>query len=343
MLRFFDGFDSYATADINKRWNATTGSFSIVSGGRFGANCLKVASGGGNEFTTKFLDSQQFWYIGFAFKFGGVPGSQWVFFNINSGTTLQVSLGLDSSNRLIALRSGTVLGGCQGTTTLSTGTWYYIELAIKITTSTAAGDLKAYIGGVQEFSCSSTVNTDPAASGHADRFSLGTSWANNASAINWDDLYACDAQGTVNNGVLGDMRVETLLPSAAGNYQGFTKTGTPTTHWQCVNESPNDGDTTYVASSTPGTYETYQFTDMATTPLTVAGVQLTAIARKDDAGSRAVSAVFRASSTDYLQTPQAVLDSYAFNTTLLEQNPATSAAWTASDVNGVEAGVKLVS
>jgi hypothetical protein len=342
MLRFFDGFDSYATADILQRWNATTGSFSIVTGGRFGASTLRVASGGGNEYTLKYLDDQQTWYIGFAFKFLGTPGTSWTFFRLQSLTTVQLELGLDASNRLIAHRGGTVLSGCTGTTTLSSGSWYYIELKCKCIGSTAAGDVKGYVGGIEEFSCNSGASTDPASSSHANRIAIGTSWANNSSHLFWDDLYVCDAQGSANNAVLGDMRVETLVPDGAGNYTQFSTTGAASS-WQAVNENPNNGDTSYVASATPGQYETFSFGNMATSPRSIAGIQITAVSRKDDAGSRSISAVVRISTTDYVLTPQAVLDSYAFNTTIQETNPATSAAWTASAVNALEAGVKLVS
>ena len=35
-------------------------------------------------------------------------------------------------------------------------------------------------------------------------------------------------------------------------------------------------------------------------------------------------------------------DSYGLSMTIFETNPNTSAAWTGSDVNAMEAGVKLV-
>jgi hypothetical protein len=343
-LRFFDGFDGYATADITKRWNATTGAHTIQTGGRFGANVLRVASGGGGDWQYKYLDGQQFWYIGFAFKFLGTPsgGGLWTFFQLRSLSTVQIELGLDASNRLCAQRGGVALSGCTGTTTLSAGNWYYCELAVKITSSTAAGDIKGYLGGIQEFSCNSGVNTNTAASGVADRIALGSSWPNNTNHLSWDDLYVCDGTGSRNNGVLGDMRVETILPDGAGNYQQFALTGAASSQ-AAVNENPNNGDTSYVSSFTPGQYETFTFGNLVSAPKSIAGIQLTTVCRKDDAGTRIISPVYRISSSDYVSPGQAVLDSYAFAIDIQELNPATSAVWTATTVNALEAGIKLVS
>jgi hypothetical protein len=342
MLRFFDGFDSYATADILQRWNATTGSFSIVTGGRFGASTLRVASGGGNEYTLKYLDDQQTWYIGFAFKFLGTPGTSWTFFRLQSLTTVQLELGLDASNRLIAHRGGTVLSGCTGTTTLSSGSWYYIELKCKCIGSTAAGDVKGYVGGIEEFSCNSGASTDPASSSHANRIAIGTSWANNSPPVLGRPLRLRRAglgqQRRARRHAGGDARAgRGRQLHAVLDHRGRVELAGREREPQQRGHQLRR-----VGHARPVRHLHASATWRRRPRRSPASRSRRSPARTTPGRGRSRPSCGSARPTTSL-TPQAVLDSYAFNTTIQETNPATSAAWTASTVNALEAGVKLVS
>jgi hypothetical protein len=347
-LRFFDGFDGYATADITKRWNATTGAHSIQTGGRFGANVLRVASGGGGEWhATSTSTANSSGTSASPSSSSARPAAADSGRSSNSGRSppSRSSLALTRATGCVAQRGGVALSGCTGTTTLSTGSWYYVELGRASMHQLDGG------GGRQGVSRRHPGVLVQLGRQHrhrrlgcrgSDRLSVGSSWANNSNHLSWDDLYVCDGTGSRNNAVLGDMRVETLLPDGAGNYQQFALTGAASSQ-AAVNENPNNGDTSYVSSFTPGQYETFTFGNMVSAPKSIAGIQLTAVCRKDDAGTRIISPVYRISGSDYVSPGQAVLDSYAFAIDIQELNPATSAVWTATTVNALEAGIKLVS
>lgn len=75
------------------------------------------------------------------------------------------------------------------------------------------------------------------------------------------------------------------------------------------------------------------------TPLAIRSKQQTALARKDDAGDRALSLVLK-SGADVAGAPPAVLgSSYTFIETIHDQDPATSEPWTPAAVDAVQAGL----
>lgn len=328
-LRWFDGFDTYPTADIALRYNIPGGgSFQTVPGaGRFGSGALRNAISGGGEVLAKFFDDQPTWVVGVAYKFTPAGKATTVIALQDSGNG-QVELFMDSSNILTLRRNGTVVA--TGTTTLLANTFYFLEFKATISGS---GSMEARIGGVSEVTFSG--NTDAQSSGHANRVCLY--YDQFQTQASYDDYYVCDGTGARNNTFLGDMRVEDLVPSAQGSHADFSHTGAASS-LLAVNEAGEDGDTSYVWSNTVGDKETFTYPNLSSVPSLIAGVQVVAVARKDDAGTRALTPLFRIGGVDYPASQLALPDSYTYLGLLTELNPATGAPWTGADVNAVEAG-----
>lgn len=114
---------------------------------------------------------------------------------------------------------------------------------------------------------------------------------------------------------------------------------------QAVNETAQDGDTSYVYSSTVGQEDLYSFPTLASQsyfPQSIVGVVPFAIMKKSDAGARTVSVRCKSGSTDVAAiTDAAVPNNYAHRSGMLTTDPNTSAAWTATGVNAATVGVKL--
>jgi len=108
-----------------------------------------------------------------------------------------------------------------------------------------------------------------------------------------------------------------------------------------VAEIPPDDDTSWVASATPGHRDLYAMAPLGVTPLAIRGLQQTALARKDDAGDRALSLVLK-SGAEVAAAPPAVLgSSYTFIEQLHETDPATDEPWTPTAVDAVQAGLEV--
>lgn len=153
-----------------------------------------------------------------------------------------------------------------------------------------------------------------------------------------DDLYILDTAGTLNNDFLGDVRVQTYLPTADGANTGMTPS-TGTTHYNLVDETtPNTTD--YVSTTSTGVKDTYQFPDLSANTGNVFGVMTTNYAHKDSTGLAGIANVVRSGGTNYSGTSNSLSTGWTANSQTWETNPATGAVWSASEVNSAEFGVE---
>ena len=77
------------------------------------------------------------------------------------------------------------------------------------------------------------------------------------------------------------------------------------------------------------------------TPLTIKGLQQTALARKDDAGDRTLALVLKSGAEVAVASPVVLGSSYAFIEAIHETDPATGEAWTPAAVDTVQAGLEV--
>jgi hypothetical protein len=209
----------------------------------------------------------------------------------------------------------------------------YVELKVTFHSTTGAYELR--VNGVTWLSATG-VNTITSANAYANDLKF-TASSNDAYWL--DDLYLADTNGSANNDFLGDVRVQCIYPNAAGNYTEFTpNTGL---NWAAVDEQAIDGDTTYVSSSTPGQKDSYGFQDLAGAAAQIYGIQRLALARKDDAGTRTLRTFYRTGGVDYESADSSVGNAYSYSIDILEKSPATTTAWTVSDINNGEFGIKV--
>lgn len=335
-LRFIDSFDHYATADINMKWQTTNSTVAISAGnGRRGASMRMTTF---NSYATKVLDSQATWIVGVAFRCSGLLNSGSIISLLDSGSG-QVDLRVKSDGNLQVTRNGTLLG--TGTSPLSTNTWYFIELKVKIDPST--GTVDVHVNGSSVISLSGQ-NTRATSNSSANSIALGQAISQvSGVTLDFDDLYICDSQGSTNNTFLGDCRVDCYLPTGNGTNSQFTNSsGNSTNNYTKINETSQDGDTSYVADATVNDIDSYAITGLVHTPLNIYGVQTNIIAKADDAGARSIAPLLYRSSTAYAGTSVSLgSTSYADKLQIYEQDPATSASWTKTNLNATEFGVKV--
>lgn len=336
-LIFMDGFDAYPSSDLTSKYNVRTGGFVILPGqGRFSSGAVgQATAGGGGELIAKFFQGRQTLIVGVAYKFSYSAAGSFptLVISLNDLGAAQVQLWLNGSQILeIRNASGTVLA--TGTHTLFQNTFYYLEFKVTIGSS---GHAEARIGGVTE--CSFTGNTDSQGVGRVS--GIGLHYDHFRVPGSFDDLYVADSTGIRNNDFIGDVRVETRLATGQGDSSDFSVTGSGT-HYGAVSESAQDGDTSYISSSSVGAKDSFTLPPLSSTPLFIAGIQQTTVARKDDAGIRTLAAYLKISGADYVNGINIPLtDSYTYDSSLLENNPATGAAWTRDELEAAQIGIKL--
>lgn len=344
-VRYIDGFEDYATADItNGNWNQKTGSPTISAGnGRNGAS-FRTPNGGG-EYVTKTLDPQATWIIGFAFRTNAFYANPNVMVRLLDADTDQVDLVINGDGTLSVTRAGTAVTGGTSTNALSANTWYYIEFKVTIADSIGAGTCKVNVNSVTWITVTTGQDLKATANATANGMVIGQIGFG-YTIFDFDDLYILDGvAGAVagDNDFLGDVRVDSLFPTGTGNADVWVTDDASADNWEHTNDAAPDT-ATYVFSTTPGDIDTYLMGNLTTTPSKVWAVQTGLVTRKMDAGSRSIAPVLRGADGDKVGTTQPIGDSYFNYTQVYEQNPLTSPAdWTETTVNSIEHGIKLIS
>lgn len=220
--------------------------------------------------------------------------------------------------------------------TLSSNTWYHIEVVINTTNS---GSYELYVDGVL------------VSSGSADMQNSGTSGVSRLYIGNQSGSYTgsngdlCDivVQGGAGASSIGQVRVEWLDPAGSGSHSDFTGSdGNSVDNYAMVDEDGSNDDTSYIESDTIDDADTFTFDSLSSTPASILAVATTTIAKKTDSGSRELESIVRVGGTDYSHaTAINCTDGYVSSQRIFSTNPATGSAWTAAAVASLEAGVKV--
>jgi hypothetical protein len=357
MLIFVEGFDWAASGTAqfvgSGRWPESSGSVAIgntTADLRFGAGTGQYMIGASqNDYIRKpFASNQSAGIFGMALK---RPAATTNFKNnvfVLFDTTANVQMGLlSNADGTLSVFRGSHSNILGTSTWAQTANQYaYIEFKWKIADSISSGDVEVKVDGTSVLTISAGSDTQATANAYATHFAI---WGNtptitsaSASPYYWDDFYYCDLTGSTNNTFLGPIRICTLFPTGNGNSsQMVGSDGNSTNNFQLVDEVGFNSDTDYVESATVGDKDTYGITDLPSTTNTVFGLQINTVARRTDTDAKSIAAVVRSGGTDYDQTGHSLGSTYALISDILETDPADSSAFTVSDVNNLEVGVKV--
>ncbi len=354
-LLYSDGFD---LQDVGLRWivNGSVSDITFATGTRLGAGkaaTLNTTASVSSLSIMRALPASASLYMGAAIQVGTEAGNNSDptanLFGIygDSGVTGHVYIRRLPSNAVALYRgdpnAGTLItpSGTQIAITAPgtlDGNWHYIEMFATINATT--GQIIVRIDGKQVINFTgNTKNGGTSTNIDAVRFRTGKYITANNSIISIDDFYVCDATGTTNNTFLGDIRVQSLIPNAAGSSTQFAPTGSANNYVN-VGEVPYNN-ATYNASPTTGQRDTYALSDLTAGTTTVYGLQSVAHMQKSDAGTANAKVALKSGAGVYYDTTQSLSTSATSYTQMRETDPATSAAWTVAGANALEAGMEV--
>jgi hypothetical protein len=139
----------------------------------------------------------------------------------------------------------------------------------------------------------------------------------------------------------GDTKIAAVVPTGAGNSAQWTPSAGA--NWDCVEEVP-PSDADYITTNTVGQKDTYVASDLPSDASAVKCVQFAARAQKEGAATpQNLAFVIRTGAVDYEGSGvvlPTVLSEHVRD--LWVNNPATSQAFTPSEVNGMEIGIKAI-
>jgi hypothetical protein len=319
-IQFIEGFDFYQnlsnTTGVGARWTINSTSGAALVSGRFGGQAFRH-SGTTQRYIERSLPATSTLAMGLAIRIedaSEVDGDRTLIVFRNSAGN-QCGVGINSSGQLIVFRGGitAVLGTGAGIAFLD-GIWYYLEIEVVVHDS--EGSIVVSIDGDEELSVTG-VDTKLQTGDDITMvrlFGAATTSAN-PNLVTWDDIYLNDA-GTR----LGPSRVDTLRPSADTADADWTPSAGGD-HYEQVDEAQVDGDTSYVAASNPGDLDLYEMGELGFTPATVHAVQVTMVARKDDAEVRQLRTKLKSGTTTADDTARGMATSYLPYGELYEADP----------------------
>jgi hypothetical protein len=341
--RFMDSFDHYDTAQQSLKYGA------LYSGGgtigttyaRTGLNGISLVQSTG---ITWIGTSEASWVVGFAYNPQALNGNQSILVLLDgsgaAGSNNQVSVRQNTNGTLfIVSGGGTTLG--TSTTTVTIGTWCYIEFMVTISSSIAANSCQLRINGVVAINCSSGQSTQHTGNSTADRIAFGRdndAIVQNNSAY-FDDIYILDGTGSVNS-FLGDQTINVLYPG--GNSSTNTGwTASSGSAYTDINANPPNNGTSYISATTAGSISTFTLASVGT-PININGVQIVHDSLAV-VGTHTVCDEIRSGGTNYTGKTVTLTSSYLMYTNCWAVDPNTSAAWTYTNLINDEFGVNLVS
>lgn len=337
-LLFMEGF---ATNDVATKWDATSAGVTVGTS----SPSPRVTNGSWAVFFYPGVLHKSFAAKSKIIMGGGFYCSANSFaltFMGDAGTTSHITVLRNNSTGFIEIRRGTAAGSilATGTTFITAAVWTYVE--VSVTVSDTVGEVHVRLNGSATDEVSYTGDTKNAGTASTiDKVQIAH--VTSSGGLYATDIYIIDDTGAApNNAFLGDVTVRTLSPNANGNSSQLVGSdGNSTDNYLLVDEKPFSS-SDYAGSATTGQKDTYGLQDLPATVTTVYGVQVNANMLKSDAGASQSRIVIRSGGTDYGGTTRVLSTSAITYTELYEQNPNTAAAWTPTNVNGLEAGMEVM-
>lgn len=335
-LIWCDSFELPDEAAVRARYESSLTCNSVVSIGRTNLS-LRMGAGGIQK---NFPRGYTTMIVGVAHYTGGWTTTEFIRL-FDSNGTIQLTLFQSGTGEFKLYRGDSSTGTLLATTgTLSVGFIIYIELLVTVHPTAGAYELR--INEVSQFSASN-VNTQNSGTRDVGRVNLNSRTTGNGTAdIYIDDFYIADTAAPAPLGYfLGNTKIEAMVPNGPGDITGWTKFND--SNWRNVDERPHNSDTDYNYSSTVNASDLYTMGNMSAGSGSIRGVQLTYVARKDDALTRATRPLIKSGGTVYPGSNDSLTTSYAYYYEVWDQDPATASEWGISAVNNVQIGLQCTS
>jgi len=208
--------------------------------------------------------------------------------------------------------------------------WTRIEFGVKV--NSVSGHVIVRVDGVEVYSIYTDLSAHPAVG------SLGVRNTIESSSPYMDDVVINDTQGAKNNSWPGAGHIYGLVPDGVGTNSDLTS-HLGGDNYADVDETPNDGDTSYVESNADGDIDTYTFENLGAN-LIVKGVAVHTISKLASAGTTEIEAVALYNGNYDKKTVPALTTSYTRRGAVFEDAP-DGAAWTKAKVDAAEFGVEV--
>jgi hypothetical protein len=324
---FIDGFETGDSGCWDGNYGVIT--YPAAATGMSGSYCMTTPwNSAYAAFLTKNVDATGTIFISFRIlpTYNNPSYSPIIVRFLNSTTTL-MDFVIDVTSRLISMKRA-------GTTTIATGTavltsGFNKHIEIKYVPHTSAGIVQVKVNDILDIDF--TGNTTPSAT-TADVIRFGNN--NILGGLTYlDDIVLDDANW------IGSSRIAPVLPTGAGNSTLWTPS--VGSNWENVDEVP-PSDSDYNSTDGVDNLDLYTASNLPGEAVVVKSVQVSSRIYKEVSSTpQNVAMVVRTGGVDYFSDDIEVPDTVGVNVNAIwETNPDTASAWTTSDVDALEIGLK---
>ena len=336
-LLWIEGFEGSGTTDntmdayIARKYDDVVGTKFDTATGRYGGKAVEIYA---NSRFYKYIDNTQTIIIGFAFKCKNYNDNEDLLL-LQDDSTVQIRISTRNSGDLRVERGTTTLD-----TTVALGLavniWYYIELKIKIDSTTGSYELRVNDINVLD---DVGINTQETANAYLNRVCFFGDPIIGTLSFFFDDIYILDTTGSRNNDFLGTMKVVMLSPDGATAEADFTPSAG--NNIDNIDDGVTvDDDTTYNESSTSAHQDIFEYEDTLGFRL-IAGLMVCTEVKETDANDFTLKTLVRSNSTIHTDIAQALTSSYTIITRLLEDDPVTETTWSSAAIDAAEFGYEV--
>lgn len=255
--------------------------------------------------------------------------------NLSTNTALMGLLSTTAGGADVRLGSSGFLEYYRGSGSLVTtdyalesGAWYHLQLGVVIGSS---GSVEIRVNSETVVSVTGVDTRLGGTATTCNAVQLFMSGGNPVGSVDFEDLYFAYGDELK---WLGDIRVDALALTANATPQDWTPdTGNA---WERLN-----ADAGTITGTDVGDESLFEIADFTPATSAIHAVQLTAKARKTDAGSRSMALVVKSDATEDVGPDLALSDSTLTYTSTFETDPDTSGAWTDAALDALQVGVKV--
>lgn len=258
------------------------------------------------------------------------------FGSVSENLTDHFTVQIDQGKHLKCFGNGAFLATAKNC--LFKDKWNYIELKIVFGGS---GSFELKVNEVS-YIVDTSVATSKSGSTSCDTVTLhGLKGGNTSSTTHlYDDWYIIDETGSSNNDFLGAVKVETLMPSAAGDSSNFTPSAG--SNFENVDETPIDTTTYNESLATSGNKDLFNIDNLSTISGDVKGVQVTSYAISTEGQVITVEGLVKSSITENnAGTFYVGSDVYQPFSAVWETDPALGGSWLVGNINTLQIGYEV--
>lgn len=330
--------DHYATVNVPQRWTTVVGTPTVVAAA--GRRSLNATSLGSHVVEVEQTIPGLATYVcGVAFRQPTLVTNDLITFK--EGATDHVIIRVTPTGAIEVLRAPSTQLGISAAGLVFAGFYNYLE--VLCTVDGAAGVVTVNLNNNNLLSLTSQ-NTDNG--GAVPEINAIQFQGGNPSGTFIDDVYINDTVGAApQNGIMGDTRVESLVPIADGAVNDFPvlEPVSPTTHFDKVDDPVPDDAVTFVGSEAGGDIDVFDMQTLSDPggSSAIYGVQQLIYGRKDKVTAKSFIQILRSGGTNYQGATNPLMTAFDYYREMWQQDPDTAADWTEVGVNTAQFGAEV--